>query len=271
MKPPYSQAEKLALLCLGTALLFLFIFPKLAVISLAFFLCCCCVAPFLPQWGFFLPVISRGTDRSKAIVLTFDDGPTPETTPLILELLARYDHKATFFVVGEKAKKYPKLIRDILAAGHSIGNHSWKHDCFLMLRKRRILQQDIQKTQQQLAVSGIRPLLFRPPVGITNPLLKSVLEEEGMTALTYSCRAFDGGNRRIEKLAQRIMKNIRPGDIVLLHDLLPVGAPVAALLTELNELFSALQSAGYSVAPLEKMIETAVMRVPDSGAEQVSG
>ena len=263
MKLSYSQAEKLAIFCLGTALLLLFVSPRFAVLPLAAFLFCCSVAPFIPQWGFFLPVISKAVNGSNGIALTFDDGPTAETTPLILELLARYNYQATFFVVGEKAARYPDLIGDILAAGHTIGNHSWKHDSFLMLRKRDILLQDIQKTQQQLAVSGIRPLFFRPPIGISNPLLKSVLEKEGMKAVTFSCRAFDGGNRKIHNLSQRIMKKIRQGDIVLLHDLLPIGAPVSELLTELDELFSALQKGGYSVASLEKLLEMPAMLTVD--------
>ena len=269
MKFPFSQAEKLALLCLGVSVALLFFFRQFAFIPLVFFLCCCCVAPFLPRWGFFLPVISRGNAKSKGVALTFDDGPTPETTPLILKLLARHKYRATFFVVGEKAAKYPDLICDILDDGHNIANHSWKHDKLLMLRRRKALRHDIQKTQQQLATFGIRPLLFRPPVGITNPLLKTVLEQEGMKTVTFSCRAFDGGNRRIQNLSQRIMKKIRHGDIVLLHDLPPVGAAVSQLQRELDTLFAALEKAGYGVVPLEGLIETPVCI--KTGATQTSG
>jgi len=260
MKAPCSQAEKVANISFVTALLLLFFLPKFATIPLVFFLGCCCIAPFMPQWGFFLPIISKGLPGSKGIALTFDDGPSPETTSMILELLERYNCKATFFVIGEKAEKYPDLIRDILAADHSIGNHSWKHDSLLMLRSQKTLRKDIQKSQQLLSSFSFRPLLFRPPVGITNPLLKSVLQAENLETVTFSCRAFDGGNKRVTGLAKRILRKVSPGNILLLHDLLPAGEDgVAVLQNELILLFSALQKNGCEVVPLELLIGKAVM------------
>ncbi len=260
MKTPLSQAEKLAILSFLVAFVLLIFFPGFAAIPLFLFLCCCFVAPFLSEWGFFLPIISKSQKGSKGIALTFDDGPSPETTPQILALLGSYNYQATFFVIGEKAKKYPELVQDILAAGHTIGNHSWNHDSFLMMRSQKNLHKDIQKSQAHLAGFGIIPLLFRPPVGITNPLLKSVLQTENLQAVTFSCRAFDGGNRRITNLANKILKKIRPGDILLLHDLPPRdGVAVSVLLKELDILFSSLQKEGKEIAPLEVLINTPVM------------
>lgn len=261
MKTPCSQAEKVANISFIMALLLLLFYPNFVTIPLVFFLCCCLIAPFLPEWSFFLPIISKGLPGSKGIALTFDDGPSPETTSMILELLERYNFKATFFVIGEKAEKYPDLIRDILAAGHSIGNHSWKHDSLLMLRSQKTLHKDIQKSQQLLSSFGFRPLLFRPPVGITNSLLKSVLETENLETVTFSCRAFDGGNKRVTGLAKRILKKISPGNILLLHDLPPHGAQtVSALEDELTQLFSALQKNECEVLPLEVLIGKPVMK-----------
>ncbi len=260
MKAPCSQAEKVAHISFGMALLLLLFFPKFATIPLVFFLCCCFIAPFLPQWGFFLPIFSKGPAGSKGISLTFDDGPSPETTPLILKLLASYNFKATFFVIGEKAQRCPDLIRTILAAGHTIGNHSWKHDSLLMLRSQKNLHKDIQKSQQLLGSFGFRPLLFRPPVGITNPLLRSVLQAENLETVTFSCRAFDGGNKRVVGLAKRIMRKISSGDILLLHDLPPHGEEgVTILQNELILLFSALQKNECEVVPLELLIGKPVM------------
>lgn len=265
MNAPFSQAEKLAVVSFAIALLLLFFLPTLAIIPLVFFLCCCAIAPFLPEWGFYLPIISKGQAGSKGIALSFDDGPSPETTPLILELLSRYNFKATFFVIGEKAARYPELIRDILAAGHSIGNHSWKHDSLLMLRSQATLHKDIEKTQRLLTSFGFCPLLFRPPVGITNPLLKSVLRAEKLETVTFSCRAFDGGNRRVTGLAKRILKKISPGNILLLHDLPPYGQEsIVSLEGELVELFSTLQGNGCEVVPLETLIGKPVMEHRES-------
>jgi peptidoglycan-N-acetylglucosamine deacetylase len=269
MRTSFSQAEKLAVFSFATAFLLLFFFPKFATIPLLFFLCCCFIAPFLPEWGFFLPIISKGQVGSTGVALTFDDGPSPETTPLILELLASYNFKATFFVIGEKAAKYPELIREIVAAGHSIGNHSWKHDSLLMLRSQKILHNDIQKSQQLLRSLGIRPLLFRPPVGITNPLLQSVLRSENLETVTFSCRGFDGGNKKVTGLAKRILRKLTPGDIVLLHDLPPHGdVAIATLQEELILIFKSLQQKRREVVPLEALIGKPVMKFSDTELEE---
>lgn len=261
----YSRAQKMGLVTTLITVVGVFVLPLgLALLPMLLFLCCCAVAPFFPQFSFFLPIISKGKAGTRGIALTFDDGPSPETTPHILQLLARYNYQATFFVIGEKAKQYPSLICDILAAGHTIGNHSLTHDNLLMLRSRNTLHQDVRECQEILQKFGVRPLLYRPPVGITNPHLKHVLEAEGLQAVTYSCRAFDGGNRRIKNMARQLTSKVRPGDILLLHDLPPYGDPkVAALLRELQQLFSALHTSGLKVVPLGELIDMPVMRVVD--------
>ncbi len=262
MKTPLSQAEKLAFFSFVAAFLLLIFFPAFASLPLILFLCCCCIAPFLPQWGFFLPIISKGKGNTEGIALTFDDGPTPETTPKILELLYKHNIKATFFVIGKKAQKHPELIRDILAAGHTIGNHSWKHDSLLMVRNQQNLYADIHKTQQLLATYGVRPLLFRPPVGITNPLLKTVLQKERLQTVTFSCRAFDRGNRKIGNLAERMLKRVKKGDILLLHDLAPQEeSDIAVLLEELSILFRSLKKRGLKIIPLEELLSMPVMQL----------
>lgn len=265
MNSNYSRAQKMGLATTVLTVAGLFFLPLgLALLPTLLFLGCCAVAPFFPQFSFFLPTISKGTTGSRGVALTFDDGPSPETTPHILQLLTRYDYQATFFVIGEKAKQYPGLIRDILAAGHTIGNHSLTHDNLLMLRSRKTLHQDVRGCQEILEDYGICPLTYRPPVGITNPHLKAVLAAEGLQAVTYSCRAFDGGNRKIKNMAQQLIRKVRPGDILLLHDLPPYGElTVAALLRELQQLFGALHTSGLKVVPLEELIDMPVMRVVD--------
>ncbi|MCW5210753.1 polysaccharide deacetylase family protein, partial [Desulfobulbus sp. N3] len=213
------KAEKIGIIALLAALLCAFFFPVLIPLPLLSFLLLCFFAPFLPGSSFFLPIISRSSPGIEGVVLTFDDGPSPASTPALLALLACYRLPATFFVVGKKAARHPELIEQILAAGHSIGNHSWDHDYFLMLRSTKRIQQDLHNTQEVLARRGLRPLLFRPPVGITGPRLKNVLEEEGLIAVNYSCRALDRGNRNIAGLSEKIISRLRPGDIIMLHDL----------------------------------------------------
>ncbi len=265
----FSQADKLALLAFLITIPLLAMGSALAPIPLILYLLLCVSAPFFPQWGFFLPIISRSISGSRAVALTFDDGPSPVTTPIILDLLKEYDFKATFFVIGEKAERHPEQINDILAAGHTIGNHSWQHDNLLMLRTKKRLGEDIRKTQEILKTYGIRPLLFRPPAGATNPRLHSVLLTEDLQTVTFSCRPFDRGNRKITNLAERISSKLKPGDIILLHDLEPQNAEMTALWEkELNILFSYLKKSIYKVEPLAKLIHSEVMLGIPLGVER---
>lgn len=259
-KGSLTPAEKSGIVAFLLAALLFFIDPRLATLPLCLFLLLCLAAPFLPRFGFFLPIISRSTTGSKGVALTFDDGPSPSSTPIVLDLLDRYQLKATFFVIGEKAARHPDLIADILSRGHSIGNHSWRHDDLLMLRSRKRLQQDIYQTQEVLKQAGIQALAFRPPVGISNPRLKQVLVDENLVTVTFSCRVFDQGNRKIENLAQRILHKLKAGDILLLHDIAPGNEAMASYWqNELNTLFFSLQQGSYDVQPLERLIGQPVM------------
>jgi peptidoglycan/xylan/chitin deacetylase (PgdA/CDA1 family) len=260
----FSLAEKTGALALLSGLLLSFFWPIAAAIPLFCFLLCCLVAPFVSSVGFFLPVISRGNPQNNRVSLTFDDGPSPVSTPVLLELLARYGLTATFFVLGRQAAKYPELIAAILAHGHSIGNHSLRHDPFLMLRSSRTLREDIHATQEILRKQGVIPAVFRPPVGITGPRLKQVLAEENLAAVTYSCRALDLGNRNIDDLSGKILRRLQPGDIIMLHDLPPWRADPGAeenidsLQREFDRLFKVLQDK-YQVVSLEEHIRQPVM------------
>lgn len=260
------KAEKIGVLALLSALLCFFIIPVLALLPLSIFLLLCFLAPFLPGISFFLPIISRAQAGTEGVVLTFDDGPSPSCTPVLLELLARYRLPATFFVIGKQAAEHPELIRQILAAGHSIGNHSWDHDYFLMLRSSRRIQQDLHKTQEVLARQGVRPLLFRPPVGITGPRLKKVLKQENLVAVNYRCRAFDRGNRRIAGLSKKIISELRPGDIIMLHDLPAFQQKDSELLYREFDSLLRMLAEKQAVISMEAALGCPVMRSEKAGA-----
>ncbi len=186
------------------------------------------------------------------MALTFDDGPDAATTPLLLDLLARENVPAFFFVTGERAREHPGLIRQILAGGHGIGNHSFRHDVFLMLRSSARLRQDIDAAQTALSALGIRPRLFRPPVGISNPRLGPVLQACDLACVTFSCRAWDRGNRRIRGMAARVLRRVRPGDILVFHDRTPPARQdVAAWLGEIEAALAGLRARHFAVVPLE--------------------
>jgi peptidoglycan/xylan/chitin deacetylase (PgdA/CDA1 family) len=247
--------------------LMLVIRPALVAAPLAIFVLICLVAPFLPGAGFFLPVISRRKTDRKAVALTFDDGPDPDVTPRLLDLLQRHGVQAAFFVAGARAERYPELIREILYRGHTLGNHSYHHDPLLMLRSRARLREEVARTQDTLSAFAVRPLAFRPPVGITNPRLQGVLRELGMYCVTFSCRALDRGNRRIAGLSEIILKKVRPGDILLLHDVAPKGEKgIEECLAEMERIVSGLKKQGYQILSLEELIDRPVMERLAAGA-----
>ncbi len=265
-----SLAEITGFTALTFFLLLISFDALLATIPLALFLCLCLIAPFMPRFSFFVPIISRGRSGLKAVALTFDDGPDPQTTPLLLELLKQFNAPATFFVTGRKARRHADLIRQILVQGHTIGNHTFHHDNFLMLKSSKNLMHEIKAAQEALAAFGIRPLAFRPPVGITNPRLSRVLSQLNLFTVNFSRRPRDLGNRRVRHLSVRILSSVKPDDIILLHDVTP---PKAALLDdwleEIERLLTGLKNQGLDIAPLSGLIERNVMlNLNDQGSHK---
>jgi len=260
---PYSfyRAHVLGFVFYFIALLLAFIDVSLVVLPLFLFVILCLVAPFLPRLGFFLPVISRGNSGQKAVSITFDDGPDPDTTEPLLALLARHRVKATFFVVGKKAAAHPGLIQSILEKGHLLGNHSYRHDNLLMLRSQKQLFKEISTAQEVLARFHIRALAFRPPVGITNPKLGGVLKELKMIAVNYTCRGLDAGNRRVKGLSKRILRHLENDHIIALHDVMPKGDPALKelWLKEVEKMLQGIKDRGFKVLPLSELIGKPVM------------
>lgn len=165
------------------------------------------------------------------IALTIDDGPDPEVTPKILDILARHDVQATFFCIGELAQRYPDLCRDIVRRGHVIENHSQHHRHQFSLMGLRGLHREIAAAQTTLTdITGQRPLFFRAPAGLRNPFLDPVLTRLGLRLASWSIRAFDTRIGDPEKVKNRLLKGMQPGAIVLLHDghaaRTPAGNPV---------------------------------------------
>jgi len=267
----FSPAYTLGICAFAVSAALLFVTPGLSVIPLTIFIIICLLAPFFPRTGFFLPVISRGIAGRQAVAITFDDGPDPLTTPLLLQLLAKYNVKATFFVIGAKAKKYPHLIKEILAAGHLIGNHTFTHDVMIMLKSKKKLAQEIVSTQKLLRQFGIIPLAFRSPVGIVNPGLGPILKKYKMFCVNYSCRGLDAGNRRIKKISGKILKKIRKDDILLLHDVRPLhDAQIPEWLKEIERILIGLQKKKLCVLPLAEIIGRPVMRtVPRASLKNI--
>ncbi len=260
------MAEWTGLVSFLTAILLSFIDVRFSVVPLAGFVLLCLVAPFLPFLGYYLPIISRGKSREQAVSLTFDDGPDPLSTPELLRLLAKHRVKATFFVTGEKASEHSELVKEMVRQGHSIGNHTYTHDNLMLLKGSHHLLNEIEKTQNVLWELGVIPFAFRPPAGVTSPGLHQVLLHLNLYTVNFSCRAFDGGNRRIRNLSKKILKRVHPDDIILLHDTRPKNNHLfSCWLKETDQILTGIGEKGLKVLPLATLIGRPVMDVSKIG------
>jgi len=256
---PQSRGGRIGCVALLAAALLAWLDLRLAVIPLGVFMLMCMAAPFIPTCSFFLPVISRGTFSRKAVALTFDDGPDPLTTPELLRLLKKHKVSGTFFVTGHRVVRYPELTREIVAQGHSLANHSFHHDMLGAFRSTQTMQHEIETTQRALKELGIVALAYRPPMGITSPRLRRVMQKEGMFVVNFSCRAWDGGNRRIKDLSQRILKRVRANDILLLHDNLAEPSLFSHWAGEVDLILQGIPEKGMEILPLADLIGRPVM------------
>ncbi|MGA7219223.1 MAG: polysaccharide deacetylase family protein [Candidatus Sulfotelmatobacter sp.] len=178
------------------------------------------------------------------VALTFDDGPDPVDTPRLLDLLREKGVKATFFVVGKRADEHPEIVRRAWAEGHLIGNHTWSHYslfCFLMPRR---LRAEIERCTESVRLScGVRPRLFRSPVGLRHPLLEPYLKDAGLEYVSWTIRTRDTLTANSSVLARRILSKAASGDIILLHDRLPGGTD--AMLEALPRVIDELRRRGF--------------------------
>ena len=252
----------MGIILLITAFAAFFIHPLLAVAFLLFYIVLCVAACFFPQTNFLGPVISRGHTGKKDVALTFDDGPSEFTTRKILDLLDRYSLRATFFVSGFNAARYPALIDEIIHRGHTVGNHSMKHDPLVMLKGYRVLYREVYEAQSVLQKMGIDALAFRPPVGIINPKLPSILTQLRLFCVTFSRRARDAGNFRVKNLAARILKKVKGDDILLLHDKPSRRSEDdLVLLQEIEKVLTGVRDKGLRIVPLSDLIGKEIMKV----------
>ena len=155
----------------------------------------------------------------KEIAITIDDGPDPKVTPLVLDLLDSYRASASFFLIGERAAIYPDLANEIVKRGHSVENHSQRHSHWFSLYGPGTFRRDIENAQSSIKkATGNAPLFFRAPAGLRKPFLDLVLQRLGLRYVSWTRRGFDTVTADSQKILQRLIRNLAPGDILLLHD-----------------------------------------------------
>lgn len=209
---PYLLAT---LLSVGLAIAFPAAWPYVAIACTAFL-----------GWGvvsmragIFGPTLWRGDGSRAEVALTFDDGPDPDATSALLDLLKQRGVKATFFVVGERARAHPDIVRRCHAEGHLLGNHSDRHSNWINVFPHPVLRRDLRACQDTVReITGEAPRYYRPPVGLVNPIQLSVSKALGLTPVGWGVRSFDTTPRAPERVATRVLRRVEAGSIVLLHD-----------------------------------------------------
>lgn len=192
------------------------------------------------------------------VALTIDDGPDPLVTPLVLDLLDQHAARATFFCIGNQAALYPDLCREIVRRGHAIENHSQQHRHNFSLLGTRKLLHELQAAQDSLGrLSGTAPRFFRAPAGLRNPFLDPVLQRLGLQLASWTRRGFDTRNGNAAAVARTLIRGLRAGDILLLHDrhaaVTPQGVPV--ILEVLPLLLAAIQVAHLKPVTLRSALQ----------------
>lgn len=204
----------------------------------------------LVQSGYHIKTLYKKKGATvKEIAITFDDGPTPETEK-VLELLSRYNAKATFFCIGSQIEKYPEVLQKTLNEGHTVGNHTYSHSTKLSLFPVNKTVEDITLTDSFIIkYSNKKPLLFRPPFGVTSPRIAKALRLTGHYVIGWNVRSLDAVTEDETKIFSRIKRGIAPGSIILLHDTSQKTVNV------LEQLLLLLQQQGYKAVTVDALLD----------------
>jgi polysaccharide deacetylase family sporulation protein PdaB len=190
----------------------------------------------------------------KIIALTFDDGPDPEDTPIILDLLKKYEVKSTFFVVGKKVEMYPDLARREALEGHELANHTYNHLYFNNQMSEGKIHNEIIKAEQTiLKKTGQKPTLFRPPGGIYSERVIQVARKSGYQIIMWSWHqdSRDWDRPGVSKIVNSVLQKTRNGDIVLLHDYVEGNTQTIAAL---KQILPQLKKRGYSFVTVSELL-----------------
>lgn len=175
---------------------------------------------FAIGWNYHLPSLNfRKGIKENYIAITFDDGPDPNYTPKVLDLLEKYNATATFFCIGHRAESHPKLLNRIVSEYHTIGNHTYSHATQFGFFGTNRVQYELNKTIDLVKeITGKSMKLYRPAYGVTNPSIRNAVIALGLKTIGWNIRSFDTTALSQKSIFRRITTNITKGDIILLHD-----------------------------------------------------
>jgi len=196
------------------------------------------------------PSIRKVPTSQKVVALSFDDGPLNESTPMILSILKEKDVKATFFVAGERVKQFPALVRQEIAEGHEVGNHTYSHPQLTKLSKKKI-EAEISMTEKAILEVAPQPTLFRPPGGFYNDTILQLARDSGYLIILWSIDTNDWRYPPVGEIVNSVLKDIKPGSIILLHDgKYPSSTPEA-----LGFIIDGLKDRGYEIVTVSQLLQ----------------
>jgi peptidoglycan/xylan/chitin deacetylase (PgdA/CDA1 family) len=214
-----------------------------------------------PQSHLLGPNLVRLPEPQKTrVALTFDDGPDPLVTPAVLDILDSHGAKATFFCIGSRVDAHPALAAETLARGHAVENHTYSHPNAFAFGGTRSMEREVLGAQDAIErATGRRPSFFRAPAGIRNPWLEPCIAKAGLSLVSWTRRGFDTVSCEPEAVTRRLLRGLRAGNILLLHDgrgaRSAAGRPV--VLEALPRVLDALAARGLTSAALPRLLDEA--------------
>ena len=211
------------------------------------------IAPTGQWFGRTLIGLARG---SKQLALTYDDGPNDPHTQHLLDVLARHDVHATFFLIGRYAQQRPDIVREIVGAGHIVGNHTFTHP-LLTFKSARDLRSQLDNCDRALTDAiGKHSNLFRPPFGARRPAVLRIARQRGLEPIMWNVTGYDWNANSADQIERKVTSQVRGGNVILLHDggHLEFGADRSHTVTATDRLISRYKSEGYQFVTIPQML-----------------
>lgn len=202
----------------------------------------------------YLKSICCAKTQRRVVALTFDDAPNAQTTPQVLDVLKQYNVKAMFCLIGQEAERNPELVRRIIDEGHIVANHTYNHSAGFTFATSKSVAEQLQRCNDAIyALIGRKPRIFRPPFGVTNPIIGKVVRKMKLTTVGWTIRSLDTiYGDKIESMCKRVVRKLHPGAVVLLHDRCANADKAVAMLIE------RIIEQGYEIVPLQEMLNLEV-------------
>jgi peptidoglycan/xylan/chitin deacetylase (PgdA/CDA1 family) len=203
---------------------------------------------------------------AKKLALTYDDGPNDPYSLQLMEVLAKHDVRATFFAIGRYVQQKPQIVRDLVKAGHVVGNHTYTHPQ-LMFESENQIRSQLSKCQNMLSdVIGAPPNLFRPPYGGRRPAVMRIAREMGLEPVMWSVTSYDWKPTTPEQIEQHVKRQLRGGDVILLHDggHVEMGADRSHTVKVTDRLIQKYKAEGYEFVTVPEMMRVETGLAPSA-------